>query len=70
MALVLSGAAILVLSGAELSCYQAQEMPENRAGARACARRNLSNQEFVPNSLSNKPSETPLDKYRNARHTR
>ena len=70
MALVLSGAAILVLSGAEVSCYQAQEIPKKRARAKACARRNLSNQEFVPNSLSNKPSETPVDKSCNTRHTR
>ena len=56
--LVLSGAVIIVLSGARESCYQARTLPEIGFPSKRCARRNGSNKKFLTKSSRGRASCT------------
>ena len=58
---VLSGARTLVLSGASLSCYQAQQLPAIPRRSTIPVHRNLSNEEFCKFLSNLKPSARPVD---------
>ena len=58
---VLSGAQRLVLSGASLSCYQAQRLPAIARQSTIPVLRNLSNEESFEFLSNLKPSAHPVD---------
>jgi len=58
---VLSGAQRLVLSGASLSCYQAQRLPAIPRRSTIPVFLNLSNEEFCKFLSNLKPSARPVD---------
>jgi hypothetical protein len=61
--LVLSGAPPIVLSGAQVSCYQAHALPKNSSRAMRCSNRNGSNEEFFEFLSNLKPDRHPVDRF-------